>query len=44
MEKYREGYELYREACKHYGIESLDFHFFVSQLTQDQLNAFNSEI
>lgn len=39
---FREGYLLYKEACELYGIESVDYHIYISQLTKDQLHAYNS--
>lgn len=40
MEIYREGYERYCRACEEYGLESKDFYFFITNLTEEQLNAF----
>lgn len=40
MEKYREAYENYKEACERYGMESVNFHQFVQHLTVEQLNEY----
>lgn len=40
MDSYREGYERYCSACEEFGLESRDFYFFISHLTEEQLNAY----
>jgi len=41
MKMYQEGYERYRRACEEYGMESMNIHLFVRQLSRDQLNSYN---
>ncbi|WP_042472527.1 transcriptional regulator [Bacillus ndiopicus] len=40
MSMYREGYEHYLEKCEQFGIEPVNFHFYVMQLSQEQLVSF----
>lgn len=41
MEHYFEGYQTYCQACKTYGLESMNYYLYVKQLTEEQLYAFN---
>lgn len=41
MDFYRKGYQIYCEACEQYGMPSMNFHLYIKQLTEEQLNAFN---
>ena len=37
---YRIGYEYYRNACMEHGLEPLNFHYFILNLSQEQLQAY----
>ena len=41
MIDYRSGYEYYREACKEYGLEPINFNYFTAKLSKKQLQAYN---
>lgn len=41
MEHFMEGYQTYCQACENYGLESMNYHLYVKQLTEEQLYAFN---
>lgn len=41
MLMYQEGYELYCEMCYKFGLEPINFHYYIQQLTQEQLAAYN---
>lgn len=43
MTMYQEGYQHYIDKCKQFGLEPINFYYFVQQLTQEQLNAFNEQ-
>ena len=43
MTMYREGYEVYVEKCEQFGLEPINFRYYVIQLTQEQLNTFNEQ-
>jgi 4-alpha-glucanotransferase len=40
MEMYRQAYESYKTACENYGMESMDFDYFIQYLTIEQINEF----
>lgn len=42
MNDYRTGYEYYKQACKQYGTEPLNFHYYILNLSQEQLEAYNA--
>lgn len=42
MDMYREGYRIYCEACEQYGLQSMNFHLYVKNLTEEQLHAYNT--
>lgn len=42
MTDYRIGYEYYKKACMEYGLEPLNFHYYILNLSQEQLEAYNS--
>jgi hypothetical protein len=42
MTDYRVGYESYKEACEHHNLEPVNFHYYIINLSQDQLDAFNN--
>jgi hypothetical protein len=41
MEMYRKAYESYLSICKRYGMESINFHHFIKNLTEDQLDEYS---
>ena len=41
MIDYRGGFEYYKEVCERHEIEPVNFHFFIINLSQDQLLAYN---
>lgn len=43
MTMYQEGYKMYLEKCEQYGLEPVNFRYYVMQLSQDQLNAYNEK-
>lgn len=43
MTVYRQGYEVYVKKCEQFGLEPINFHYYVLQLTTKQLNAFNHQ-
>lgn len=40
MIDYRIGYNYYKEACEKYGLEPVNFHYFIITLSQEQLVAY----
>ena len=42
MDMYREGYQIYCEACEQHGLQSMNFYLYVKNLTEEQLNAYNT--
>lgn len=43
MTIYREGYEVYVEKCEQFGLDPVNFRYYVIQLSQEQLNAYNEQ-
>lgn len=41
METSNKAYEKYLETCERYGVESVNFHFFINHLTEEQLIEFS---
>ncbi|MEO4055168.1 transcriptional regulator [Solibacillus sp. CAU 1738] len=41
MADYRTGYEYYKEACQKLAIDPVNFYYFVLNLSQEQLDAYN---
>ena len=41
MNDYRQAYEYYKQACKEYGLEPINFNYFILNLSQEQLDTFN---
>ncbi|KGR87253.1 transcriptional regulator [Ureibacillus massiliensis 4400831 = CIP 108448 = CCUG 49529] len=41
MVDYRIGYEYYKVACLQHGLEPVNFHYFILNLSQQQLDAYN---
>ena len=40
MTDYRQAYEIYKQACLQHGLEPINFHYFVLNLSQEQLDAY----
>ena len=43
MSKYLDGYEFYCEMCERYGMEPISIRYYVIQLSQEQLSAYNMQ-
>ena len=43
MSIYREGYEYYLRKCMDFGLEPINFYYFVQQLSKDQLEQMNEQ-
>ncbi|WP_431030389.1 transcriptional regulator [Lysinibacillus sp. LZ02] len=43
MTMYQEGYQIYREKCEQFGLEPVNFRYYVIQLSQEQLDAYNEQ-
>lgn len=43
MSIYREGYDYYVAKCIDFGLEPINFYYYVLQLSQEQLDAFNEQ-
>lgn len=43
MSIYREGYDYYVAKCMDFGLEPINFYYYVLQLSQEQLDAFNEQ-
>ncbi|MGE7093676.1 transcriptional regulator [Lysinibacillus sp. NPDC048646] len=43
MADYRKGYEFYRQMSEKHGLEPINFHYFILNLSQEQLDAYNDE-
>ena len=41
MKDYRQVYEYYKQTCEEHGIEPINFHYFILNLSQEQLDLFN---
>ncbi|MEK4229536.1 transcriptional regulator [Solibacillus sp. FSL H8-0538] len=41
MSDYRSGYEYYRKACEEHGLEPINFHYFILNLSHEQLDTYN---
>ncbi len=41
MEMYRRAYQCYTIACENYGMEVMNFHYFVTHLTEEQLTEYS---
>lgn len=38
---YEEGYYVYVEKCEQFGLEPVNFRYFINQLSPQQLRAYN---
>ena len=43
MKNYRDGYEFYLKICKQHGLEPINFNYYILNLTQEQLDAYNEQ-
>ena len=43
MSMYQEGYEVYCKKCEQFGLEPINFRYYVIQLSLEQLNAYNEQ-
>lgn len=43
MSVYREGYDYYVSKCMDFGLEPINFYYYVLQLSEEQLDAFNEQ-
>ncbi len=43
MSMYKEGYDYYLEKCALFGLEPVNFRYYVIQLSEEQLTAFNEQ-
>ena len=43
MSMYQEGYDYYVTKCMDFGLEPINFYYFVQQLSQEQLDAYNEQ-
>ena len=41
MMEYQVGYDYYKEACLQYGLEPINFAFYLLSLSKQQLDAYN---
>ncbi len=41
MADYRIGYDFYKRACQKIDIDPINFHYFILNLSQEQLDAYN---
>ncbi|MGE7951074.1 transcriptional regulator [Lysinibacillus xylanilyticus] len=41
MTDYREGYEFYRQVCETHDLEPINFHYYILNLSHEQLKAYN---
>lgn len=41
MTIFTQGFELYVEKCKQFGLQPVNFRYYVNQLSHDQLLAYN---
>ncbi|MEK5332927.1 MULTISPECIES: transcriptional regulator [unclassified Lysinibacillus] len=43
MTDYRQGYEFYRQVCDKHELEPINFHYYILNLSQEQLDAYNEQ-
>lgn len=43
MTAYRHGYEVYVKKCEQFGLDPVNFRYYVIKLSPQQLNAFNEQ-
>jgi len=42
MNVYRLGYEHYKEACTKHDLQPINFHYFILNLSEEQLEQYNA--
>lgn len=42
MNNYRLGYDYYKKACIKYGLQPINFHYFILNLSDEQLEQYNA--
>lgn len=42
MTNYRQGYEVYVKRCEQFGLEPINFRYYIIQLSKAQLDAYNT--
>lgn len=43
MSNYREGYDFYRKMCEKHGLDPINFNYYILNLSQEQLDAYNEQ-
>ncbi|MFJ7405963.1 MULTISPECIES: transcriptional regulator [unclassified Lysinibacillus] len=43
MIDYRQGYEFYLQICNKHELEPINFHYYILNLSQEQLDAYNEQ-
>lgn len=43
MTDYRQGYEYYRQICNSHELEPINFHYYILNLSQEQLETYNEQ-
>lgn len=41
MVDYHSSYEYYKHSCQQHGLELINFHFYILNLSQQQLDTYN---
>ena len=44
MTDYRNAYEYYKDACQKHDLDPVNFHYFILNLSQDQLYAYDEYV
>lgn len=42
MTMFQQGYEVYVKKCKQFGLDPVNFRYYVMQLSSEQLQAYNT--
>lgn len=42
MAMYQQGYEVYVKKCEQFGLDPVNFRYYVMQLSAEQLHAYNT--
>lgn len=43
MSMYQEGYDYYVSKCMDFGLQPINFYYYVQLLSQEQLDAYNQQ-
>ena len=43
MADYQKGYEFYLKMCEKHELEPINFHYYILNLSQEQLDAYNEQ-